>query len=293
MMKPRFTSLRQSILCAFSLFLFSPFLTFAQHSESPDPVESAVVSSPIQADFSAYLPVVTHRNEWIVEYSFPTFPNEIRRYSFAADSVLQGAQYYHELVYTGTSGPANWLSTGQFFREVNGRVWKYGEEFAGNEQLIYDMDFAIGDTLLSTADGQQTRTVTAVGTTSLRTLESIFWYGTKLIHDPSADFEIPQFPYRLSTPYSREEVTAAILQKMEKENLEKITGETSIMIMPGYDFKITNALITNFHQPGSTLMLLIAAFVGKDWKQIYEEALQNNYRFLSYGDSSLLLPAKE
>ena len=135
--------------------------------------------------------------------------------------------------------------------------------------------------------------VTAVGTTSLRTLESIFWYGTKLIHDPSADFEIPQFPYRLSTPYSREEVIAAILQKMEKENLEKITGETSIMIMPGYDFKITNALITNFHQPGSTLMLLIAAFVGKDWKQIYEEALQNNYRFLSYGDSSLLLPAKE
>jgi S-adenosylmethionine:tRNA ribosyltransferase-isomerase len=69
-----------------------------------------------------------------------------------------------------------------------------------------------------------------------------------------------------------------------------LTGETSIMIMPGYTFKVADALITNFHQPGSTLMLLVAAFAGDNWKQIYNDALQNDYRFLSYGDSSLLFP---
>ena len=79
---------------------------------------------------------------------------------------------------------------------------------------------------------------------------------------------------------------------MNKMNLEKIQGETQIFIIPGYDFKVCNGLITNFHMPGSTLMLLVAAFVGDDWKRIYDEALNNDYRFLSYGDSSLLLPAK-
>ena len=129
----------------------------------------------------------------------------------------------------------------------------------------------------------------AVGTTSLRTLESLYWYGVKLINDPSLAFEIAQFdPYRLATKISKSEALDAIQKKIERENLESITGETSIMIMPGYDFKVVDALITNFHQPESTLMLLVAAFVGTDWKHIYDEAMKNEYRFLSYGDSSLL-----
>jgi S-adenosylmethionine:tRNA ribosyltransferase-isomerase len=129
----------------------------------------------------------------------------------------------------------------------------------------------------------------AVGTTSLRTLESLYWYGVKLINDPSLPFEITQFdPYQLPAKISKLKALEVIQKKMERENLESITGETSIMIMPGYGFKVADALITNFHQPGSTLMLLVAAFVGSDWKNIYEEALKNDYRFLSYGDSSLL-----
>ncbi len=131
----------------------------------------------------------------------------------------------------------------------------------------------------------------AVGTTSLRTLESIYWYGVKLIKDPDHPFTITQFdPYQLPSEVSKAKALAAVQQKMERENLATITGETSIMIMPGYKFKIADALITNFHQPGSTLMLLIAAFVGSDWRDIYNEALKNDYRFLSYGDSSLLFP---
>jgi S-adenosylmethionine:tRNA ribosyltransferase-isomerase len=80
---------------------------------------------------------------------------------------------------------------------------------------------------------------------------------------------------------------------MEVENQSYLIGHSSIYIYPGYDFKICEGIITNFHQPGSTLILLIAAFIGADWKKVYQEALQNNYRFLSYGDSSLLIPAKQ
>ncbi len=131
----------------------------------------------------------------------------------------------------------------------------------------------------------------AVGTTSMRTLESLYWYGVKLISNPDEEFIIHQFdPYQLTSEFSVEVALQAILTKMKKEKLESISGETSIMIVPGYPFKITKGLITNFHQPGSTLMLLVAAFVGPSWKHIYEAALQNDYRFLSYGDSSLLLP---
>jgi S-adenosylmethionine:tRNA ribosyltransferase-isomerase len=133
----------------------------------------------------------------------------------------------------------------------------------------------------------------AVGTTSLRTLESIYWYGVKLIKNPDHPFTITQFdPYQLSSEVSKAKALAAVQQKMEREDLEALTGETSLMIMPGYTFKIADALITNFHQPGSTLMLLVAAFVGSDWKEIYNEALKNDYRFLSYGDSSLLFPKR-
>jgi S-adenosylmethionine:tRNA ribosyltransferase-isomerase len=131
----------------------------------------------------------------------------------------------------------------------------------------------------------------AVGTTSLRTIESIYWYGVRLIQDPNHPFVITQFdPYQLPSEVSKAKALTAVQQKMEREDLAAITGETSIMIMPGYNFKIADALITNFHQPGSTLMLLVAAFVGSDWKEIYNEALKNDYRFLSYGDSSILFP---
>ncbi len=130
----------------------------------------------------------------------------------------------------------------------------------------------------------------AVGTTSLRTLESLYWYGVKLQSDSTADFTIDQkFPYQKSVKsISREESFQIILAKMKKEEIHQLIGQTSIYIMPGYAIKTADALITNFHQPGSTLLLLISAFVGSDWKKIYSTSLENNYRFLSFGDSSLL-----
>ncbi|MEX2234182.1 MAG: S-adenosylmethionine:tRNA ribosyltransferase-isomerase [Cyclobacteriaceae bacterium] len=135
------------------------------------------------------------------------------------------------------------------------------------------------------------RSITAVGTTSMRTLESIYWFGAKLLLDADSEFRIGQRdPYSHPNQPDASEAIKAVTAYMDRHQLDSIVGETSIYIKPGYDFKVCKALITNFHQPSSTLILLVAAFVGEDWKKIYEEALNHDYRFLSYGDSSLLIP---
>lgn len=133
--------------------------------------------------------------------------------------------------------------------------------------------------------------IIAVGTTSMRTLESLYWFGVKLITQKTEEFSITQDdPYVMNQSITAQESLERILKFMESLNLPSLTGHTSIFIRPGYEFKICSGLITNFHQPASTLIMLVAAFVGSDWNRIYEEALKNDYRFLSYGDSSLLLP---
>jgi S-adenosylmethionine:tRNA ribosyltransferase-isomerase len=133
------------------------------------------------------------------------------------------------------------------------------------------------------------KSIVAIGTTSMRTLESLYWYGVKLIDNPAADFKIEQGdPYKLPQHVDLKSAFNKVLDHFNTKGIEVLTGQTSIYMVPGYSFKVVDALITNFHQPGSTLILLIAAFAGPGWKTIYEEALKNKYRFLSYGDSSLL-----
>jgi len=137
--------------------------------------------------------------------------------------------------------------------------------------------------------------IIAVGTTSLRVLESLYWLGVKMIKEgsPILDFKIDKL-----SPYRWEEnelpdftsVFSHLKNRMEEEKRSVIYGKTEIFIFPGYTFRVCRGLITNFHMPKSTLILLIAAFVGPHWRKIYQEALEKNYRFLSYGDSSLLLP---
>jgi S-adenosylmethionine:tRNA ribosyltransferase-isomerase len=132
----------------------------------------------------------------------------------------------------------------------------------------------------------------AVGTTTVRTLESIYWLGVKIISGEIVsplDFKIDQWdPYNGSNSIELAESLAALSGFMEINNLLKVEAKTSIIIVPGYRFRVISGLITNFHMPGSTLLLLIAAVTGSDWRRIYNHALENGYRFLSYGDSSLL-----
>jgi len=152
----------------------------------------------------------------------------------------------------------------------------------------YMVDMATIDALTNS-----NKKVIAVGTTSVRTLESLYWLGTKLLADPDLPIEnlfTEQWePYRESEKVGKEQSLSAIKKYMEKNNLSHISASTKIMVVPGYQFNIINGLITNFHQPKSTLLLLLAAWVGEEWKEIYNYALDNDFRFLSYGDSSLLL----
>jgi S-adenosylmethionine:tRNA ribosyltransferase-isomerase len=134
----------------------------------------------------------------------------------------------------------------------------------------------------------------AVGTTSTRSLESLYWLGVKLIKglifDPLS-LEIIQWDNeRLPDHISLGESLDALHGFCEKHGLEDLQFGTQLMIVPGYRFRTIGGLITNFHLPGSTLLLLIAALIGEDWKKVYSYALENEFRFLSYGDSSLLLP---
>jgi S-adenosylmethionine:tRNA ribosyltransferase-isomerase len=152
------------------------------------------------------------------------------------------------------------------------------------EQVVYTQELI--QQLLSRIDQ-----VIAVGTTSLRSLESLYWFGVKLVRKETTNFWIEKlYPYPLleGTPPSATEALQAILDYMAQNNLKELVGETEIFIFPGYRFQMCKGLITNYHQPGSTLVLLVAAFVGPDWKQVYQEAFDEGYRFLSYGDSSLL-----
>ncbi|MAJ50125.1 MAG: S-adenosylmethionine tRNA ribosyltransferase [Flammeovirgaceae bacterium] len=136
--------------------------------------------------------------------------------------------------------------------------------------------------------------VIAVGTTSMRSLESIYWYGVKLINGEHDFFISKMYPYQdyISLP-DKKMALSTVLKYMDSLALNTLTGHTEIFIFPGYKFKIVNKIITNFHMPGTTLIMLIAAFCGPDWEKIYKKALKHNYRFLSYGDSSYLEPALE
>lgn len=134
--------------------------------------------------------------------------------------------------------------------------------------------------------------ITAVGTTAMRTLESIYWFGKQLVVEAgtyrNSVFVGQWEPYDNTVDVPVSVALRTVADWMQENNLNEVTGYTQIMIAPGYRFKIVSSLITNFHQPESTLLLLVAAFTGEDFRKIYDHALKNDYRFLSYGDSSLL-----
>jgi S-adenosylmethionine:tRNA ribosyltransferase-isomerase len=136
--------------------------------------------------------------------------------------------------------------------------------------------------------------IVAVGTTSLRTLESLYWLGTKTASAGSLQNELGQWEaYDIKESLTYKESLQYLLQELEKAGSDELNCRTALLIRPGYRFRSADALVTNFHQPRSTLILLVAAFIGEDWRLVYQHALENGYRFLSYGDSSLLWRRKE
>ena len=137
-----------------------------------------------------------------------------------------------------------------------------------------------------------------VGTTSVRTIESLYWMGLKAFMNPEIEFE--NLPIKQWDVYeegfkkitvSPEVALNALLDFLKSQNVEKLFIQTQIIIAPGYQFKIAKGMITNFHQPKSTLLLLVAAMIGEKWKEIYDYALTHEFRFLSYGDGCLIFNA--
>ena len=137
------------------------------------------------------------------------------------------------------------------------------------------------------------KNIIPVGTTSMRNLETLFWIGLKLHYGYTPFNKVEQWDaYKLKIPdgFTPEKSLETIINYLYKNNLKHIEGETQMIIVPGYKFRFANGLITNFHQPKSTLLLLVSALIGENWKKVYDFALNNDFRFLSYGDSCLLLP---
>lgn len=135
------------------------------------------------------------------------------------------------------------------------------------------------------------RLVIAVGTTSVRTLESLYYIGVSIIETGSPADVAQWAPYEREYPYTTKESLSAIVKYLDEHNLASLVAGTRIIIVPGFTFRVVSRLVTNFHQPESTLILLVSAFVGGDWRTIYDYALAHGFRFLSYGDSSLLFRA--
>ena len=159
---------------------------------------------------------------------------------------------------------------------------------------------AVWDDLMGGMISKHTRSIDlkegkliAVGTTSIRTLESLYWLGISILKNANqlpGKLHIEQWaPYETTDQQPAKVVLEALISYMDRHRLPVLIASTQIIIVPGYQFRIVDGMITNFHQPQSTLLLLISAYVGNDWQRIYRHALDNNYRFLSYGDSNLYL----
>lgn len=157
-----------------------------------------------------------------------------------------------------------------------------------NEHIMHDeyISFSV-DTLLHIINNEGK--ITVVGTTSLRTIETIYWLGVKCILNPTIikeDLILSQWDaYNLPANYAVKDVCNALIEWLKKNELTEFLTKTTLFILPNYTFKITNGLVTNFHQPRSTLLLIIAAITKNKWQSIYNYALENDFRFLSYGDA--------
>jgi S-adenosylmethionine:tRNA-ribosyltransferase-isomerase (queuine synthetase) len=142
--------------------------------------------------------------------------------------------------------------------------------------------------LLDLYEAAGNKKVISVGTTSTRCLESLYFLGVQCI-ESGKPWVVSQWePYNKEYDYSLRSAIGALIKYMDDNDLDKFIARTSIIIVPSYKFRVVDVLITNFHQPQSTLLLLISAFIGEKWRNVYDYALNNNFRFLSYGDSSLL-----
>ena len=165
-------------------------------------------------------------------------------------------------------------------------------EHIGDHEMHVEKIHVTADNLRHICAHRDTARV-AVGTTSVRTMESLYWFGVQLRHNAELEYmHVSQWePYTLDDcGMDYAEAYGNILEWMERNGVDDMMGETQLMIAPGYRYRTITGMVTNFHQPKSTLLLLVSAFIGDRWKEAYRYALDHGFRFLSYGDSCLFMP---
>lgn len=159
-----------------------------------------------------------------------------------------------------------------------------------SEHIMHTEKIEIPKTVIQDIINYIDKGITCIGTTSVRTIESLYWHGVRLMEngDYENEIDIKQWePYNREVNIETKEALNAIIQRMDKEKTNHLYGQTQIIIMPGYKYRIVKAMVTNFHQPKSTLLLLVSAMIGEKWKEAYKFALENDFRFLSFGDACL------
>ncbi len=251
-------------------FIWSPQLTFAEVLEAAGKIP---------------LPPYLHREA--VENDSQTYQTVYARYDGSVAAPTAGL-HFTERVFDALKKKN--IQTPNLTLHVGAGTFKpVGQEGLANHEMHTEQVLVSRELLQKLLD-YRGKTI-AVGTTSVRTLESLYWFGVKLQAYPGAVFHIHQFdPYQNENEsLPAEQAIQNILGYMDRNNLETLIGSTQLMIVPGYQFRMINGMITNFHQPRSTLLLLISAWLGEEWKTVYDYALQNDFRFLSYGDSCLFL----
>lgn len=189
---------------------------------------------------------------------------------------------------------ARGIATGHVTLHVGAGTFQPVKAEAMADHPMHSEPLIVQASLLRQLLAHRPRPVVAVGTTSLRTLESLYWLGTALLQNPGAaptELAVSQWqPYAEGPAPTPSEALQALLAYLDATGSAAIEARTRLLIAPGYRFRLVQGLITNFHQPESTLLLLVAALLGPGWRAVYDHALAHGYRFLSYGDSSLLLP---
>jgi S-adenosylmethionine:tRNA ribosyltransferase-isomerase len=187
------------------------------------------------------------------------------------------------------------FKTGKVTLHVGAGTFKPVSSETIGEHEMHTEKIIVGKAFLKDLSDHAGKPVIPVGTTSMRTIESLFWMAVKLKNGLTDDFVVEQWdPYELDIPdgFDAQAALAFLTDLLEKRHLDEIKGETRLMIAPGYDYKIADGIITNFHQPKSTLLLLVSALIGEKWREAYQYALDHDFRFLSYGDSCLFLPER-
>ena len=188
---------------------------------------------------------------------------------------------------------ARGIATGRVTLHVGAGTFQPVKADTMAEHPMHAEPIIVQASLLRQLLAHRPRPVVAVGTTSLRTLESLYWLGASLVRQPGpAALTVAQWqPYEENAPdIAPEAALQALLTHLDAAGTDALEASTRLLIAPGYRFRLVQGLITNFHQPESTLLLLVAALLGPGWRTVYDHALAHSYRFLSYGDSSLLLP---